>query len=105
MIPEFNIISIDWLYPRSYRIDVSAYETIRLVDAKTVASNPTFEYALALPLFDGIKYLYPNNFTQYKYFLNGEKLKLPTGSIEEFYTALYTTLHKKYTESILDELG
>lgn len=105
MIPEFNIISTDWLYPRSFQIDVSAYESIRLVDAKTVASNPNFEHALALPLFGGIKYLFPNNFAHYRYFLNGEKLKLPTGSIEEFYTALYTTLHKKYTESILDNLG
>jgi hypothetical protein len=105
MIPEFNIISTDWLYPRSFRIDVSDYESIRLVNAKTVASNPKFEYALALPLFGGILHLFPNNFAHYRYFLDGEELKLPTGNIKEFYTALYTTLHKKYTESILDELG
>lgn len=104
MIPEFNIISDDKPFPRSYQIDVSACESIHLVDAKMVSSNPNFKYALSLPLFGGITYLYPRTLTHYKYFLNGEKLTLPTGSIEEFYTALYTILHKKYTESILDEL-
>lgn len=97
-IKESNIIK------HIKRINVSEYTRIKLIDAREVCSNPKFKYAIVLPLFGGLTYLYPDEISDRKYYLNEKKIKLPTDSIEHLYVEMYKLLHMEYLKALVDEL-
>lgn len=97
-IHENNIIR------HAEKIDVSEYTRIKLVNAREVCSNPNFKYAIVLPLFGGLTYLYPDEISNRKYYLNDKEIKLPTDSIERLYVELYKLLHMEYLKALVDEL-
>lgn len=86
------------------KINVSEYTKIKLINAREVSSNPNFKYAIALPLFGGLIYLYPDEINDRKYYLNEKEIKLPTDSIEHLYVELYKLLHMEYLKALVDEL-
>ena len=102
--PSFKTVEENNILRHIEKIDVSRYTEIKLVNAREVSSNPNIKYALTLPLFGGYTYLYPDEISNRKYYLNEKEIKLPTDSIEHFYTELYKTLHKEYIDSLLEEL-
>lgn len=69
-----------------------------------MSSNPDFEYAIALPLFGGLTYLYPDEISNRRYYLNEKEIKLPIDSIERLYVELYKLLHMEYIKALVDEL-
>lgn len=97
-VQENNIIKY------TEKIDVSKYTKIELIDARKVSSNPNFKYAIILPLFGGLTYLYPDEISNRKYYLNEKEIKLPTDSIERLYVELYKLLHMEYLKALVDEL-
>lgn len=101
---SFKTVQENNILKHTEKIDVSKYTEIKLIDAREVTSNPNFKYAITLPLFGGLTYLYPDEISKRKYYLNEKEIKLPTDSIEHLYTELYKTLHKEYINSLLDEL-
>jgi hypothetical protein len=101
---SFKTIQENNIIKHIEKIDVSKYTKIELIDARKVCSNPTFKYAIILPLFGGLTYLYPDEISNRKYFLNEKEIKLPTDSIEHLYIEMYKLIHNEYIKSLLEEL-
>lgn len=101
---SFKTIQENNIIKHIEKIDVSKYTKIELIDARKVCSNPTFKYAIILPLFGGLTYLYPDEISNRKYFLNKKEIKLPTDSIEHLYIEIYKLIHNEYIKSLLEEL-
>lgn len=109
MIPKFEIVQEFKVQENNIirhieKIDVSKYTRIELIDSRTVSSNPDFKYAIILPLFGGYTYLYPDEISNHKYYLNEKEIKLPTDSIERLYVEMYKLLHMEYIKALVDEL-
>lgn len=104
MIPKFEMKQVTIAFTRNIKIDVSKYTEIMLVDSHEVHSNPDFEHALVMPLFNGKCYYYPHDLGKYKYYLNDIEIELPDDTIEHFYTELYKMLHKEYINALVEEL-
>lgn len=102
--PCFKTIRENNIIRHIDKINVSEYTKIKLINAREVSSNPNFKYAIALPLFGGLIYLYPNEISNRKYYLNEKEIKLPTDSIERLYVELYKLLHTEYLKALVDEL-
>ena len=68
--PCFKTIRENNIIRHIDKINVSEYRKIKLINAREVSSNPNFKYAIALPLFGGLIYLYPNEISNRKYYLN-----------------------------------
>lgn len=101
---SFKTIQENNIIKHIEKIDVSRYTKIELIDARKVCSNPKFKYAIILPLFAGYTYLYPDEISNRKYYLNEKEIKLPTDSIERLYVELYKLLHMEYLKALVDEL-
>lgn len=101
---SFKTIQENNIIKHIEKIDVSRYTKIELIDARKVCSNPKFNYAIILPLFGGYTYLYPDEISNRKYYLNEKEIKLPTDSIERLYVELYKLLHMEYLKALVDEL-
>lgn len=101
---SFKTIQENNIIKHIEKIDVSKYTRIELIDAHKVTTNPNFKYAIILPLFDGLTYLYPDEISNRKYYLNEKEIKLPIDSIEHFYTEMYKLIHNEYIKSLLEEL-
>ena len=102
--PSFKTVQENNILRHTEKIDVSRYTEIKLVNAREVSSNPNIKYALTLPLFGGYTYLYPDEISTRKYYLNEKEIKLPTDSIERLYVELYKLLHMEYIKALVDEL-
>lgn len=102
--PSFKTIQENNIIKHIEKIDVSRYTKIELIDARKVCSNPKFKYAIILPLFGGYTYLYPDEISNRRYYLNEKEIKLPTDSIERLYVELYKLLHMEYLKALVDEL-
>lgn len=106
-IPEtvsFKTIQENNIIKHIEKIDVSRYTRLELIDARKVCSNPNFKYAIVLPLFGGLTYLYPDEISNRKYYLNEKEIKLPDDTIEHFYSEMYKLIHNEYIKSVLEEL-
>lgn len=101
---SFKTIQENNIIKHIEKIDVSRYTRLELIDARKVCSNPNFKYAIVLPLFGGLTYLYPDEINNRKYYLNDKEIKLPTDSIERLYVELYKLLHMEYLKALVDEL-
>lgn len=101
---SFKTIQENNIIKHIEKIDVSRYTRLELIDARKVCSNPNFKYAIVLPLFGGLTYLYPDEINNRKYYLNDKEIKLPTDSIEHLYVELYKLLHMEYLKALVDEL-
>lgn len=101
---SFKTVQENNILKHTEKIDVSKYTEIKLINAREVTSNPNFKYAITLPLFGGLTYLYPDEISKRKYYLNKKEIKLPTDSIEHLYVELYKLIHNEYIKSVLDEL-
>lgn len=101
---SFKTIQENNIIRHAEKIDVSEYTRIKLINAREVCSNPNFKYAIVLPLFGGLTYLYPDEISNRKYYLNEKEIKLPTDSIEHLYVELYKLLHMEYLKALVDEL-
>lgn len=86
------------------KINVSEYTRIKLINAREVCSNPKFKYVIVLPLFGGLTYLYPDEISNRKYYLNNKEIKLPDDTIEHLYCEMYKLIHNEYIKSVLEEL-
>lgn len=102
--PSFKTLRKNNILIHTEKIDVSRYTEIKLVNAREVSSNPNIKYAIALSVFGGLVYLYPNEISNLKFYLNGNEIKLPTDSIERLYVELYKLLHMEYLKALVDEL-
>lgn len=102
--PSFKTVQENNIIRHIEKIDISKYTRIELIDSRKVSSNPNFKYAIILPLFDGYTYLYPDEISNRKYYLNEKEIKLPTDSIERLYVELYKLLHMEYIKALVDEL-
>lgn len=101
---SFKTIQENNIIKHIEKIDVSRYTKIELIEARKVCSNPKFKYAIILPLFGGLTYLYPDEISNRKYYLNGKEVKFPTDSIEHLYIEMYKLIHNEYIKSLLEEL-
>lgn len=102
--PSFKTIRENNIIRHIDKINVSEYTKIKLINAREVCSNPKFKYAIVLPLFGGLIYLYPDEISERKYYLNEKEIKLPTDSIEHLYIEMYKLIHNEYIKSALEEL-
>ena len=106
-VPEilsFKTVQENNILRHTEKIDVSRYTEIKLIDAREVSSNPNIKYAIAMPVFGGLIYHYPDEISNLKFYLNGKEIKLPTDSIERLYVELYKLLHTEYIKALVDEL-
>lgn len=101
---SFKTIQENNIIRHAEKIDVSEYTRIKLINAREVCSNPNFKYAIVLPLFGGLTYLYPDEISNRKYYLNEKEIKLPDDTIEHFYSEMYKLIHNEYIKSVLEEL-
>ena len=102
--PSFKTVQENNILRHIEKIDVSKYTKIELIDARKVCSNPKVNYAIILPLFGGFTYLYPDEISNRKYYLNENEIKLPDDTIEHFYAEMYKLIHNEYIKSLLEEL-
>ena len=102
--PCFKTIRENNIIRHIEKIDVYEYTRIKLINAREVCSNPKFKYAIVLPLFGGLTYLYPDEISNRKYYLNDKEIKLPDDTIEHLYVEMYRLIHNEYIKSVLEEL-
>lgn len=102
--PSFKTVQENNIIKHTEKIDVSKYTRIKLINAREVCSNRKFKHVIVLPLFGGLTYLYPDEISNRKYYLNEKEIKLPDDTIEHLYVELYKLIHNEYIKSVLEEL-
>jgi hypothetical protein len=101
---SFKTIQENNIIKHTEKINVSEYTKIKLIKAHEVCSNPNFKHVIVLPLFDGLIYLYPDEISNRRYYLNDKEIKLPDDTIEHLYVEMYRLIHNEYIKSVLEEL-
>ena len=102
--PSFKTVQENNIIKHTEKIDVSKYKRIKLINSREVCSNRKFKHVIVLPLFGGLTYLYPDEISNRKYYLNEKEIKLPDDTIEHLYVELYKLIHNEYIKSVLEEL-
>lgn len=101
---SFKTILENNVIKHTEKINVSEYTKIKLINACEVCSNPNFKHVIVLPLFGGLTYLYPDEISNRRYYLNEKEIKLPDDTIEHLYVEMYRLIHNEYIKSVLEEL-